>query len=476
MRRIQTFLAGVLCILLALGLAAWARFNSNINRVDVTKALGQRPTPSAGLEEDGPLNILVLGSDTRQGIGTTRWGTDTVEGGAHSDTNLLVHISADRSAVTVVSIPRDSMVPAPPGCSATVPTGQWTVRQWNQNYHEGGVGCTIRAFEGNTGIYVNHYAVVDFRGFADMVDALGGVTVCTPVAIDDRDSGLRLSPGRHRLDGEQALGYVRVRKTVGDGSDLGRIKRQQAFMSSVAQEATKTSLLLRPDRLYRFLDAATQSLTTDPEFDLGTMRDVASSARSLGVDQIRFVTVPTEQYPADHNRVQWKASASLIWAAIKDDRVVGAPRRTTSSPTSSSSSSSGSTQEPELTVSPEDIRVLVVNSAGVTGLGRQVAGQLQTQGFRSVSVRNGPLADAPVTVTYPAGMAEAARTVAAAFPGARVVEGVTGGPVVVTLGPDAPDVAELPNRIGSQPLPSSSLSPAPTETIEQRTAAQDICS
>lgn len=427
--------------------------------------------PSGGVRDDGPLNILLLGSDTRQGIGTSRWGTDTVEGGAHSDTNLLVHISRDRRAVTVVSIPRDSMVPAPPKCSPTVPTAQWTVRQWNANYNEGGVGCTIRAFEGNTGIYVNHYAVVDFRGFADMVDALGGVDVCTATAIDDEDSGLRLSAGRHRLQGEQALGYVRVRKTVGDGSDLGRIKRQQAFMSSVAQEATKTSLLLRPDRLYGFLDAATRSLTTDPEFDLRTMQDVASSTRSLGVDQIRFVTVPTEQYPADRNRVQWKASASLIWDAIKDDRVVGSPRKATPS-SSPSSSSSG----PSLTVAPGEIQVLVVNSAGVTGLGRQVARELQAQGFPPVNVMNGPLATERVLVTHPAGQAEAARTVAAAFPGARVVEGVTGGPVVVTLGPDAPAVAKLPNRVGSGPLRSPSVSPSPTETIEQRTASQDICS
>jgi LCP family protein required for cell wall assembly len=223
---------------------AYARLTGNIHRVDVTAALGtDRPSPSVtGAAHAGPLNVLLLGSDTRKGIGTTEFGSDTVEGGAHSDTNLLLHLSADRRDVTVVSIPRDSMVKAPPRCDPSVPRADWVVRQWNHNFTEGGVGCTIRTLEGNTGVFVHHYAVVDFRGFRDMVDALGGVGVCTDRRIDDEDSGLHLAAGRHRLDGAQALGYVRVRKTVGDGSDLGRIGRQQAFLSSVAQEATSTSL------------------------------------------------------------------------------------------------------------------------------------------------------------------------------------------------------------------------------------------
>lgn len=453
------------------GIAYW-RLNGNIHRVDVTLALGtDRPTPTASVSGPSkPLNILLLGSDTRKGIGTKRFGTDTIEGGAHSDTNLLVHLSADRKHVTVVSIPRDSMVPGPPECSAKAPRTTWQVRQWNYNYNQGGAGCTIRALEGNTGVFVDHYAVVDFRGFAGMVDALGGVPVCTRVPINDEDSGLHLTAGRHRLNGTQALGYVRVRKTLGDGSDLGRIKRQQAFMSSIVQEATRSSLLLRPDRLFAFLDAATRSLTTDPRFDVGTMRELASSVRNIGIKNIRFVTVPTEAYAPDPNRVQWRASASLIWAALKDDRAIGStPKKKKVS--SSSSSSSGS----DLTVAPSQVQVMVVNAAGVTGLGRSTARALEAQGFLPVSVRNGPLANDPVTVTYAAGQREAARTVAAAFPGAVLEEGVTGGPVVVTLGPDAPSVAELPNKIGDTPLPTEST-PTPTESIEQRAASEDICS
>ena len=119
------------------------------------------------------------------------------------------------------------------------------MRQWNQNYAIGGTGCLIRTLEGNTGVFIDHYAVVDFRGFKQMVDALGGVKVCTPVAIDDAHTHLQLTAGKHTLDGRQALQYVRVRKSIGDGSDLQRINRQQAFLSSVIQKATSTQLLLR---------------------------------------------------------------------------------------------------------------------------------------------------------------------------------------------------------------------------------------
>ena len=171
------------------------------------------------------------------------------------------------------------------------------MRQWNQNFTLGGPACTIRTFEGLTGIYVDHFVVIDFRGFQKMVDALGGVTVCLPEAVKDRQSHLDLPAGRTKVNGTDALAYVRVRHNIGDGSDLGRIDRQQAFLSSVVQEATKSSLLLRPDKLFRFLDAATQAMTTDTGLDVGEMKDIAQSVQSMGTDQIRFVKLPTTVSP-----------------------------------------------------------------------------------------------------------------------------------------------------------------------------------
>ncbi len=224
------------------------------------------------------------------------------------------------------------MTLAPPDCSATAPRNQWRLRQWNQNYAIGGAGCLIRTLEGDTGLFVDHYAIVDFSGFKQMVDALGGVQVCTPVAIDDAHTHLRLAPGTHTLDGRQALQYVRVRTSIGDGSDLQRIGRQQAFLSSVMQKATSSQLLLEPTRLYAFLTAATKSLTTDPDLGVGTMRDLAGSVKGIGLDRIQFVTVPNEPYTPDPNRVQWTKSAEQIWSALRRDRPVGATERPTARP------------------------------------------------------------------------------------------------------------------------------------------------
>ncbi len=467
---------GLVAVLVVLGggaaFAAW-RLSSNITKIDVSDAIGtDRPDEVAGTT--GAVNLLLIGSDTRSGDGNDVYGdNDGTTGEAQSDTNLLVHVSADRSWATVVSIPRDSMTPAPPDCSATAPKEQWRMRMWNQNYRIGGTGCLIRTVEGNTGLRIDHYAVVDFRGFKTMVDALGGVDVCTSEPIDDENTHLVLAAGRHTLDGRQALQYVRVRKSIGDGSDLGRIERQQAFLSSVMQEATSTKLLFQPTKLFSFLDAATKSLTTDPDFGLGTMQDLATSVRGIGLGEIQFVTVPNETYPLDPNRVQWKDSATQIWKALREDQQLGVPNKT-ASPTPTPSA----TAEP-LTATPDEISVRVVNSSGVPGLARQAREALTVQGFVGVTTSDGTTGPEGALVEYSGDRAEEARTVAAAFPGATVQRASgLGSTVRVTLGADAPAVVELPNRLGSDPLPEPTIepTPSPTESIPTRTATTDICS
>jgi len=440
---------------------AWWRLEGNISRLDISDDLGTRPTAAAG-----PLNILLIGSDNREGEGVPG---ASLSSGARSDTTLVAHVSADRQHVTVVSVPRDSMVPSPPGCTNSTPKDEWEVQQWNTMFSIGGPACLITTIEGNTGLRMDHFAVVDFNGFRDMVDALGGVPICAPEAIDDPKAKLKLAAGRHVLDGTQALGYVRARKTLGDGSDLGRIERQQAFLSSVVQEATRTSLLLRPDKLFGFLDAATSSLTTDEDFDLGTMKDLASSVADIGMSNVQFVTVPVQEYPADPNRVEWAPSAEVLWQTLRDDGVVGA------TPSAAPSASA----EP-LTVSPTEVAVEVVNATGVQGLAAQVAAALEVQGFAEVTTGSSGSRPNGVVVEYGAGGEEAARTVAAAFEGATLREdaSVTSG-VRVVLGAGAPAVQEIPNRTGSSPVPTPSVSapsPSPTPTITTRKADQDICS
>ena len=476
LRRVVFGIAAVLVVTLVLAVGVYLKLTGNINRIDISGALGRRPAPAATTDKVtnlAPLNVMVMGSDTRQGQGSS-FGSVS---GARSDTNLLVHLSADRKTAIVVSIPRDSMTKAPADCknkSDTVQNG--VMRQWNDNFTLGGPACTIRTFEGLTNIYVNHYIVIDFGGFKSMVDALGGVTVCTPTAINDPLSGLKLPPGRSKLDGVQALGYVRARYTIGDGSDLSRIDRQQAFLSSVIQGATQSSLLLRPDRLFRFLDAATQATTTD--MGIGDMKDLAESVRNIGLSQIKFVRLPTEPYVADPNRVQWTSAADALWAAIRSDQPLPGTKAPTATPTGSP------TSDQPLTVSPSAIQVRVTNSSGVPGIAKQAAAALQVQGFTVVSyvTGTGPVTKGAV-VRYGPGRSEAARTVAAAFPGAQLKEDpLVGSTIELSLGAGSPNAVAVSNRLGTQPLPSPSVTasqgPAatPVPTIKARSANQDICS
>jgi len=485
LRRGGIAVAAALAVALVLSVVAYVKLTGNINRIDITDALGKRPDKQATTDVNtklGPMNILVMGSDTRAGSGNDKYGSNNAEygiAGARSDTNLVVHLSADRKSAVVVSIPRDSMTKAPHSCSDK----EWSpatgvTRQWNANFTQGGPACVIKTFEGLTGVFIDHFVVIDFRGFQQMVDALGGVTVCTPVPINDKDSKLKLPAGKTKVNGKQALGYVRVRKTVGDGSDIGRINRQQAFLSSVVQEATSSSLLLRPDKLFRFLDAATHSMTTDNDFGVGNMRDVAQSVARIGMDQIRFVTVPIEAYPADKNRVQWAPAADLVWESLREDKPLPGqkPPPGTKTPTPTPT-----TSEP-LTVAPNLIRVRVTNDSGAAGLARQAAGALEVQGFRIEGYVNGTGVPGKGTVVrYGKGMQEAARTVAAAFPGAKIrQDDQLGSTIEVSVGQGSKNVVEVPNRIGNKPIPSPTVTappvPTSTVTIKARTANQDICS
>jgi len=481
LRRGSIVLAGGLALLLVLGVMAYVKLNANITQLDVSKLLGKRPSNSAGADRVTnlkPMNILVMGSDTRD-LGTTSYGTSM---GARSDTTLLVHLSGDRKSAVVVSIPRDSMTRAPRDCKDTNSTvADGPIRMWNANFSLGGPACLIRTLEGNTGIFVDHFMVLNFLGFQAMVDALGSVEVCVPTAVNDPKSHLVLPAGRSRVTGEQALAFVRVRHNIGnDASDLGRINRQQAFLSAVVQEATSSKLLLRPDKLFRFLDAATKSLTTDPAMaNLNSMREVAQSVVGLKTSQIKFVTVPIEDYPPDHNRVQWSSAADALWKSIREDAPLPGSKPPPR-PTPTAGSTPTATNMPALTIRPDKISVRISNASGVTGRARQAAEDLRIQGFHIFATATGPDLKQGVTVGYSSPYLQEARTVAAAFPGATLVKDETAGNVIqVTLGAGSPYVVQVPNRVGTTPLPTHTATGAPTPsatvTIKARSADSNIC-
>ena len=259
----------------------YRHLDHNLNVQDITPELGtDRPTPKPRLvtAEKGPVNILIMGSDDRAAPGNQ---IDKIGiTGKRSDTTILLHLSADRRRAYGVSVPRDSVVnrPAclgPDGQQISPPT---TGVLWNDAFNIGGAGCTVRQFEQLTGVRVDHYVVVDFAAFEGMVDALGGVEVCIPQPIVDPKHGINIAAGTTRLKGRTALNYVRARYTIGDGSDLGREKRQQGFIASMVHQVLSANTLADPITVTRFLESATKSLTVDTE--LGSLRKLGRSATS----------------------------------------------------------------------------------------------------------------------------------------------------------------------------------------------------
>jgi LCP family protein required for cell wall assembly len=302
----------------------YRHYNANLNVQDITNELGtDRPTPQVPNGPRGPINIMIMGSDNRDAPGNH---IDNLTGiGKRSDTTILLHLSGDREHAYGISIPRDSVVDRA-SCldhdgNEISPAATGVI--WNEAFNIGGPGCTVRQFEQLTGIRVDHYVVVDFNGFKSMVDAIGGVEVCIPHAVNDPIGHITLPAGTHKFSGDQALNYVRERHSLGNGSDIGRMKRQQAFVASMAHQAISANTLANPLHLAGFIDAATKSLTLDP--DIGSISKLVGLAyqfRHIGLDHIQFVTTPWMADPSDPNRVVWAPGAQSLWRAIDNDEVL----------------------------------------------------------------------------------------------------------------------------------------------------------
>ncbi|WP_207795623.1 LCP family protein [Phyllobacterium zundukense] len=306
-------LAIVTVIMLAVAATVYAKLTGNIRHIEVTREdLGDaRPAkaPTAAL------NILVVGSDQRDG-NTAKYA------GERTDTIMLVHLSTKRNNAAVISFPRDSLVQLP-ACRSRegLPGQQRHLGMINSSFNFGGIGCTWKTIETLTGIHIDHFVKVDFTGFKGMVDSIGGVDLCIPEPIRDKYVQLNLPAGWQTLLGEQALGYVRARYSLGDGSDIGRIQRQQDFVAAMAKKAMSSETLTNPARLLGFLHAATKSVTTDPGLTPRVMSDLALTARSLSSDKVHFVTTPWRYSTAYPGRVEWlEGPAKKLFRLIAADQ------------------------------------------------------------------------------------------------------------------------------------------------------------
>ena len=351
--------AAVLVVVLTGGFFVYRHLNNNITGIDITSALGtDRPTEVKAKTPQKPLNILLLGSDTRQGQ-TGHIGGDTP---GLSDTTILLHISGDRKLAYGVSLPRDAMVDRP---SCVRKDGQGTdpggLSMFNAAYAVGGPACTVKTVEELTNIRINHFVVIDFNGFRKMVDALGGVEVCVPKEVNDTTGHIYLPAGTYDVKGQRALDYVRVRHGISDNGDIGRMKRQQTFLASMANKTVSAGTLVNPVRLVRFLDAATESLTTDTGLSsLNKLGSLAKSLKGIGLDHIQFLTVPFKTYEPDPNRLEWASGANRLWYRVRMDMPIskrfadevttaagkasaGASPKPSQSPSADSTPSQGST-------------------------------------------------------------------------------------------------------------------------------------
>ena len=339
------------------------RLQNNITTVDVSALTGPRPTTSAVAKPGDPnagqaVNILVLGTDSRAGVNAAIGGADT---GQRSDTAIVVHISADRSRVELVSIPRDSLVKIPV-CKATngKTSRALTSAMFNSAFATGwdmggdmtsAAACAINTVQVNTGVPIDHFAVVDFAGFQAMVNAIGGVPICIPKPLHDTYSGLNLPAGQQVLNGQQALQLARARHgNIGDGGDLDRIGNQQRLIQAMVNEVLSKKVLTNVPNLVSFLSAATSSLTTDPGLQLQNLTGLAYNLRGINRSNILFMTIPTGPAPTDPNRLVWTSAATAIWTNMAADKPILGQAESPAPATSAPSSASASTPAPAATV------------------------------------------------------------------------------------------------------------------------------
>src|SRR5215472_1486234 len=299
----------VSCLLVAAVLTGYAAYRAVFGRIHHVPVidLGKRPP-----KLNDSLNILVIGSDTRKGK-NSRFGAHI--GGQRSDTVLVLHLAPDLRRATVLSIPRDSVVPVL-SCAATDGSpGQFAqpgqIEQINATFALGGPACLWKTIEQTTHIRLDHFIELNFTGFERVVNDLGGVDICLPYAIHDPRSKLHLSSGLHHVWGATALAYWRVRY-IGVGSDLERIKRDQFLMASVAQEIKRTDLFGNPERVYQVISDIAGSLTTDSGLTQANLIWLARDLQSMKLSAVRFIGVPVVAYPKNQNWVEWAPSANEV--------------------------------------------------------------------------------------------------------------------------------------------------------------------
>ena len=325
--RIITSLSLGVVILASLSWVGLGQVSGQISRIDVFGKLADRPEKTSRA-----LNYLVVGSDSREGLSkeeirALRVGSTAVAAGGRSDTMFLIHISKSRDAAFIVSLPRDTLVQVPAHKSQDGTTDiSERPGKLNAAFAFGGAPLLIQTIETKTNLKIDHYVEVNFAGFTRVVDALGGIEVCSNVAIDDPKSHLVMSAGTHTLNGIEALKYVRTRDYDGRG-DIGRMERQQKFVSSVLRKASSSGVLLNPIKLANFYNATISTVKMDSGVNKNDLLTLAKQMRNLSSGNVRTLTVPLSdpngRDPNAGSVVIWdEVLAADLWTRIRDDKAL----------------------------------------------------------------------------------------------------------------------------------------------------------
>jgi LCP family protein required for cell wall assembly len=438
-------LSAVVLVIAGGGWALTSYINGHVGRVDA----GTSGTPSSG-----PLNILVAGVDLRSGL--SKYEQARLHVGhaisSNSDTMMIVHVPADHAGVSVVSLPRDSWVNIP----------GHGMNKINAAFGLGGPKLMVRTVEADTGLTINDYIEVDFLGFVKVIDALGGVNICLPFAVDDSYSGLHMSAGEHHVNGVTALEFARDRHSFAL-SDLSRIGDQQQLLSSMLSELISSGTLTNPLRLTRFLSAATAAVKVDQRLNITSLAD---QLRGIPASRVVFTTVPVANLnyitPTGQSAVLWDAAAAAkLFAELKADK-----------PAAGRAPARGSrTKRARLRRS--EVSVDVYNGTLIGGLSASTGAQLAELGF---GVHRSGLSwtssDIEQTVIeYPSGMIAAARLVRKALPGAALRQAIGLERIRIVLGVNGHQVISPQPRADGQGSPGA-IDPG---VLQHRTAAQDAC-
>ncbi|WP_375537892.1 LCP family protein [Streptomyces sp. Amel2xB2] len=438
--------------------------NADVNRVDPFQGLTDRP------EDSGGVNFLVVGTDRRDELSEEQRQKYRLGGAACdcTDTLMLVHLSAGHDRASVVSLPRDSYTKLPAHTDAGSGKHHPAVAaKLNSAYAHGGAHLTVRTVEAMTRLHIDHYLEVDFTSFMRTVDVLGGVPVCTQKSLHDDYSGLDLPAGTTKLDGGRALQYVRARH-LGDGSDLGRMERQQHFLAAVIEKATDSGVLMNPVKLKKVASTVLDSVRADDGLGSAEMLELGRALRRFDSGSSEFVSVPVQdtdyRVPKLGSTVKWdRRKARKLFAALRDDKPLTEQKTRDTERAGGSDSGPGERRKQAAVVAipPAGIQVQVDDGSGRAGLARGVERRLHATGFDTVGDpgRADPGGASRTTIAYDPRWDRSARTLAKALPGADLVEEPGRGPVMrVTVRGEHQDVRKV--RVDS---PSAGTSSQPSE-------------